>query len=205
MKDNIRIYYNTQCIFIAHNASELLEQKGLQNYLIVRNGSKKDLKESFETFSDSGLHNLIIEGNVQEIFSLFKKNFEEIVAGGGVVWNNEDQLLMIHRLSKWDLPKGKLDPGEDIAQCAVREVEEETGLDKISLKDFIRTTYHIYNMRNLWILKRTEWYEMRAPIQELIPQAEEDITEAVWVPRKEVSEKLGNSYPNIIYLLRDIV
>ena len=48
-----------------------------------------------------------------------------IEAAGGLVYNIENQLLMIFRNNKWDLPKGKLEVGENIQECAIREVEEE--------------------------------------------------------------------------------
>jgi len=51
---------------------------------------------------------------------------------------------MIFRRGKWDLPKGKLDKGETLEQCAVREVREETGLKKIKLQSPLMTTYHTY-------------------------------------------------------------
>ena len=44
---------------------------------------------------------------------------------------------MIFRRGKWDLPKGKLDKGEKIEDCAVREVEEETGLKNVKLNSLL--------------------------------------------------------------------
>ena len=69
--------------------------------------------------------------------------FKIIKAGGGVVKNNNDQILFIYRLKKWDLPKGKLDKGETIRDCAKREVEEETKV-KVNLKQKIISTWHTY-------------------------------------------------------------
>jgi 8-oxo-dGTP pyrophosphatase MutT (NUDIX family) len=51
-----------------------------------------------------------------------------IKAGGGIVVNEQNEVLLIYRRGKWDLPKGKLDDGETIEECALREVKEETGL-----------------------------------------------------------------------------
>lgn len=57
-----------------------------------------------------------------------------IRAGGGVVWqplpDGSVQVLVVHRphYDDWSLPKGKRDPDEDDETCALREVEEETGL-----------------------------------------------------------------------------
>ncbi|MBM3413275.1 MAG: NUDIX hydrolase, partial [Bacteroidetes bacterium] len=42
---------------------------------------------------------------------------KKILAGGGVVVNENNQVLFIFRRKKWDLPKGKLDPEENIKSC----------------------------------------------------------------------------------------
>ncbi len=54
-------------------------------------------------------------------------------AAGGVLWrrtpSGDLEVVVVHRpkYDDWSLPKGKCDPGEPDAQCALREVEEETG------------------------------------------------------------------------------
>ncbi len=58
----------------------------------------------------------------------------QVLAAGAIPWRVADsglQVLMIHRdkYDDWSWPKGKLDAGETIPQCAVREVREEVGLD----------------------------------------------------------------------------
>ena len=88
---------------------------------------------------------------------------------------------MIFRRDYWDLPKGKIDPGESKEEAAVREVEEETGLKNIALGPLLTETYHTYRTKKgNRILKRTYWFRMDAPNQELIPQTEEDIEQAIW-------------------------
>ena len=67
-----------------------------------------------------------------------------IIAAGGIVMNPKQEILWIFRRGFWDLPKGKLDPGETIPQCALREVEEETGINDIQLNELITITYHEY-------------------------------------------------------------
>lgn len=198
----MRIYYNNQCIYFGTSATSIAEQEEIKHAWIVR--SCIDYKKLFLSFAASDFQNLIIEGDETELFNSFQEGFAQIQAGGGVVWNENEELLMIHRLGKWDLPKGKLDPGENLAECAVREVAEETGLKNIKHGNKAIPTYHIYNLNGNWILKYTDWYEMSAPCQQLVPQAEEDISAAVWVPRNEVNEKLENSYPNIIYLMNNV-
>jgi mutator protein MutT len=100
----------------------------------------------------------------------------KILAAGGIVRNENGEILMQYRRGKWDLPKGKLDDNETIEECAVREVEEETGLTNIQLGALIGVTNHRYVERGLEIDKETHWFAMRvAGDQTLVPQTEEDI------------------------------
>ena len=130
---------------------------------------------------------------------------KKIIAAGGLVVNDKEALLMIFRRGKWDLPKGKLDEGEKIEDCAVREVKEETGLKKIFLISFTGLTYHEYFDPHLMqdVLKETHWFKMHAPgKQKLLPQSEEDIEKIDWVDAKYLKEKLSNSYPNIVEIIQ---
>jgi ADP-ribose pyrophosphatase YjhB (NUDIX family) len=124
----------------------------------------------------------------------FSCDFTLIHAAGGIVSDGNGDILMIHRLGCWDFPKGKVEAGEDWPTAALREVEEETGLHDISLHEPLPNTYHTYTLHGAPILKITHWYEMHAPQQSLTPQTEEDISQAVWVPRTEVADHLKESY-----------
>ncbi len=129
-----------------------------------------------------------------------------IIAAGGLIFNDENKLLMIFRRGFWDLPKGKLDEGETVEACAVREVEEETGLNNIKLGKLIGITFHDYF--DTWIAKdvtkETHWFEMHVSNeQQLIPQAEEDIEKAEWASASEVALHLENSYKNIAEIIKE--
>ncbi len=129
----------------------------------------------------------------------------KIIAGGGLVLNEAGELLMIYRRGKWDLPKGKLDEGETIEACAVREVEEETGVTGIELGNLISIGYHEYFDQYLKedVIKETHWYAMKVkgnPL--LIPQTEEDITEIKWVKGEELEKCLRDSYVNVVEVVR---
>ncbi|PZP52307.1 MAG: hypothetical protein DI598_00955 [Pseudopedobacter saltans] len=124
----------------------------------------------------------------------------KIIAGGGLVLNANQELLMIYRLGFWDLPKGKWEEGETIEECAVREVEEETGIAGIVLEKLIGLTYHEYFNKYTQedVVKETHWFLMTIPdLQELTPQISEDIQKAEWIPLKNVPEKLSLAYPTI--------
>ncbi len=122
----------------------------------------------------------------------------KIVAAGGIVENEEGKILLQYRRGKWDLPKGKLDEGETIEECAVREVEEETGLKNIQLGELLGVTNHYYIEKGENIDKETYWYAMKVSgEQRLIPQTEEDIMELRWAAENELEYYLSNTFPNI--------
>jgi 8-oxo-(d)GTP phosphatase len=125
-----------------------------------------------------------------------KSKFEIIKAAGGLV-EKGGKLLMIYRLQKWDLPKGKLDKKETPEDGAVREVEEECNI-KVKLGEKICSTWHTYTRNGKGILKKTHWYQMFCEDDsELKPQIEEDIEEVRWMDAREIRQALYNSYPSI--------
>jgi 8-oxo-dGTP pyrophosphatase MutT (NUDIX family) len=127
---------------------------------------------------------------------------EKIIAAGGIVENEEGKILFQYRRGKWDLPKGKLDKGETIEACAVREVEEETGLKNIQLGKLIGITNHFYHERQQDIDKETHWYAMKVTgEQTLVPQLDEDILELRWVGKDELERYLSNTFKNIIEIV----
>ncbi len=127
-----------------------------------------------------------------------------IIAGGGLIQNDSGEILLIFRRSVWDMPKGKLDKGETIEQCAVREVEEETGLQNVKLGEFIFTTYHDYwdKWSGKEVLKETHWYAMRiVGTQTGVPQTEEDIEEIRWVKPEDLVNYKNNMHRNIVQVI----
>lgn len=132
----------------------------------------------------------------------FMNYFELIEAAGGVVFNPSGETLLIFRRGHWDLPKGKIDPGETIEAAAIREVQEETGLHEISLKEKLIDTYHTYrDKKEKRILKKTYWYVMSTQELDLEPQTEEDIEQAVWVKVPEFLKGEKKVYKNILDIL----
>jgi len=140
---------------------------------------------------------------ITENWESFCANYVLIEAAGGLVYNDTNQLLMIFRNGKWDLPKGKLEVGENIEQCAIREVEEECGVSELLITQQLQETYHTYEINGQKILKRTYWFEMKTSFKgNLVPQTKERITEAVWVDKEDIAEKLENSFGNIAELFK---
>jgi 8-oxo-dGTP pyrophosphatase MutT (NUDIX family) len=142
--------------------------------------------------------------DVEQLFLDFKSQFTVLEAAGGLVFNTEGLALLIYRLQTWDLPKGKIDPGETPAEAAVREVQEETGLSEITLGDAMRTTYHTYRHEKKGrVLKPTYWFKMYTTETALTPQTEEQIERAEWVDIDGFLRSGQPVYPNITLLLND--
>ena len=180
--------------------------------ILVTNTLKKTYKKKYRIFT---LKDLSVEAFVKKIdgyksgkflfyidspdpLKEFEKAFTLIQAGGGVVRNPQGRILFIKRRGKWDLPKGKLEIGEDISECAQREVEEETGVKGLFVLGKRVITYHIYKQDQRWYLKETHWYNMYSDGQEdLRPQKEEDIEVCAWKKPKKLKKLLKNSFSSL--------
>ncbi|GIM49355.1 NUDIX hydrolase [Capnocytophaga stomatis] len=134
----------------------------------------------------------------EKLLKKFKKKLSVIKAGGGIVTNKKGEILMMKRRGKWDLPKGKKEKGENIAICALREVEEETGVKKLELMRFRTITYHIFKQEGKYFLKETYWYDMQTKYKGVLKaQIEEDIEMVCWKKPDEAKELIKKSYKNI--------
>lgn len=132
----------------------------------------------------------------ETVINEIKQGYTIIKAAGGLVLN-EGEVLMIWRLKKWDLPKGKLDKKEKPKKAAVREVEEECSV-KVKLGKKICHTWHTYKQNGQRILKKTYWYRMYCiDDSEMKPQLDENIEEVKWMDETELKEALYNTYPSI--------
>ncbi len=142
--------------------------------------------------------NIIYGENIDQLFKKYIADKIIIEAAGGMIFNHENKLLLIFRKGMWDMPKGKLDEGESIEECALREVTEETGLSTLTIEHKIQITYHTYYIGNQLILKPSHWFKMKFSGNEiLIPQSEEDITEIKWVNEEEAIQLLPSMYASV--------
>ncbi|MCQ2269787.1 MAG: DUF3109 family protein [Bacteroidales bacterium] len=147
----------------------------------------------------------IIRAYGEDFYQKLEARYEDIKAAGGVVFNANDEVLLIYRRGKWDFPKGKAEKGETIEETALREVGEETGLTQLSIVKSLPSTFHTYMMDDKWVGKETYWYVMKTDGQEdLVPQTEEDIVEARWVKAGEVEKLLRDSYPTLQELWKSV-
>ncbi|MEL7162113.1 MAG: NUDIX domain-containing protein [Bacteroidota bacterium] len=146
----------------------------------------------------------LLAEDVEQIWEDFRGHFKWVPAAGGLVTlTGTDKQLFIFRRGFWDLPKGKIDNGEDAPTAALREVEEETGLDQLVLGDALPNTYHTYrNRKGKRVLKPTYWFAMETRTERLVPQTEEDIERAVWTTAEAVLAAPEPIYGSLRELLR---
>jgi 8-oxo-dGTP pyrophosphatase MutT (NUDIX family) len=134
----------------------------------------------------------------KEIMKVLKTKIPVNKAGGGLVYNKNGEVLFIFRNGKWDLPKGGTDKGEEIEDTAMREVEEETGVNGLSISKKLQKTYHIFKRNGVYKLKITHWFEMQSTYEGIpVGQAEEGIEKVEWKNPEQIKEALKNSYENI--------
>lgn len=198
-----KIYLEKRCIIICLTDDPALADPNAIRFTI---GQKEDIGRMISMFEASeSLQRIYIPSeNIDETYSIVRKEFLEVNAGGGLVKNRRGDFLLINRNGLWDLPKGHQDPGETICVTALREVQEETGIHDLILKDLICITDHCYKRNGIWHLKHTWWFEMLddKPI-DLTPQVEEDISKAAWVAKSSLPAFLSSTYPSIHEVFRE--
>jgi 8-oxo-dGTP pyrophosphatase MutT (NUDIX family) len=144
----------------------------------------------------------LIHNDENKLLKLFLRLLPNAVAGGGKVYNANNEILFIYRNSKWDLPKGKIEHKETIEETALREVEEETGVKGLEITKSLPTTYHIFKRNGKHKIKVTYWFEMKTNYNgKLFPQEKEGITKVKWLDHKSSQKALENSYANIKVLV----
>ncbi|MFO7867672.1 MAG: NUDIX hydrolase [Bacteroidales bacterium] len=148
---------------------------------------------------DTGKTYYVCDNTISDVLSYLQDFFLYIEAAGGVVQNNNTEILCIKRRGLWDLPKGKLEKHESPENAAVREVMEETGLSTVHRHDFICSTWHTYEhpKGKGTVLKQTYWYMMSTEEEYLTPQTEEDITQAKWISCHDLNTITDNTFNSI--------
>jgi len=142
---------------------------------------------------------IIVSEDPKETFKVFNFHFMPITAAGGFVVNSNNEILLINRHQKWDLPKGKAEEGEIPSETAIREVEEECGIHNMTIECSLGETYHTYKLNGIPSIKKTYWFLMRFSGTETpTPQLEEDIQEARWVNPADIDTYLKNTYNSLV-------
>jgi 8-oxo-dGTP pyrophosphatase MutT (NUDIX family) len=202
MQANITIYLNERPLLLSTDTSTIPAH--FASAKVYDNPDTKKMENVLQKLEDGKKEAAVfIAPDVKQLFKKVSLHFTILVAAGGLITNPAGEVLMMFRRGKWDLPKGKQDPGEDLETCALREVAEETGLHNVSLENKIIETYHYYPMKNKKVLKHTHWYRMQFTGTELtVPQIEEDIQDLQWIKPENVDKYLKFSYENIREVFR---
>ena len=201
----IKIYFNENPLFLCDDVDA-----NLQPYIhhddavFIDELNLHTIKSMIHEMQKSSVHaGVFFHPDLEELRSAFFKKFTIVNAAGGFVLNENNEVLMMFRRGKWDLPKGKLDKKESAEKGAIRETEEETGLRNITLIAPLITTYHTYHEGTRYILKETKWFRMKVSgEQKLIPQAKEQITKLEWVSESDLKKYMENTFPSVTDVLR---
>lgn len=191
-----KIHFNQSAIYILQ-PSEIESYKN-SSFLTSKEINVDITYHLLSNFLEGKIEPLIIaHDNPKFVVEKLKQKLTYIEAAGGVVQNEFNEILIIDRLNKYDLPKGKCEPDESIEQTALREVEEECGVTDLQIVEQLLSTYHIYKHKQRHILKQTYWFRMKTHKQKLTPQKAENIRSAQWMGANRKNEILANTYPTL--------
>ena len=195
-----KVFYNQKPLFfttdLTNNSDEtpLLFIKYTSALVIVKALGNKNTKAVY-----------LYHPKEEKLEKHFLKYFLVVEAAGGLVEHTDGRYLFIYRNDKWDLPKGKIEKNELIIDAAIREVTEETGVGDLKVTKPLNTTYHLFNSKGKFKLKKTYWFLMKSNYNApLVPQEEENIQAAVWRSKTDFTLLMQNAYENIKILLEEI-
>jgi len=200
-----KIYINNKPLVLTNDAESYQSQHNIAHgYLLLRGAFHRHFRLALKHLQKMRAVGAIIEDiSPKALIDGLHEFYKPMDAAGGVVVNENGDTLMIYRRGKWDLPKGKCEAEESISECAIREVMEETGLERIELGKKLGETFHIYEQGQSKIIKRTVWFAMKADSrQQLLPQKEENIMEVRWVSPDNIDVVAFKSYEAIREVLR---
>lgn len=178
-QQNYRIYFNEGSLILTDSMAAL---KGIPNVYFIDDA---EINKNFKVLTSQAsagknMNFAVICSDPSELLTDFLSQHSIIQAAGGIVFNKDNEMLCIKRNGIWDLPKGKIERHEDQRAAALREVMEETGINRLNISEKVGTTYHSYFEDDALLVKETHWYFMAASSTHFTPQQEEGITEVVF-------------------------
>lgn len=187
----INVYFLDRCLSLVSMGEQTT---GAECTLAPESLSRANVLKKLESFNCVE----VVCPDPERALESFSSQFKRVEAAGGAVLSAQGELLMIRLRGRWDLPKGHVERGESTLEAALREVEEETGVTGLEIKEMLCNTFHCYDVYGEWEFKRTAWYGMLAAQRcELHPQGEEGIAEARWMGCQQWESALCESYPTI--------
>jgi 8-oxo-dGTP pyrophosphatase MutT (NUDIX family) len=204
----IRIYFGEKPLFLCDNVDgQLQPYVHHDDAIFIDELDTHTVKTMIHEMQQENIHaGVFYHPDLEALKKAFFKKFTVVIAAGGLVQNEKKEYLLIFRRGKWDLPKGKLDKKESLEECALREIEEETGVKAAQIINPLTISYHTYHEGARFILKESHWFLMKvAGDQNLTPQEEEDITEIKWVNQKEIDQYQTKCFPAIRDVLNLVV
>ena len=193
-----KVFVNDKPLFLTN---EIAKETDFQMFLLESIDIKKVI---IKMFNNKIKKCYLYYPDEEVILKKLKEKIPVQKAGGGFVYNKKGEVLFILRNGKWDLPKGGKEKGEKMSFTALREVEEETGVNQLVVTKKLQKTYHVFKRNGVFKLKITQWYEMTTDFEGIpVGQAEEGIEKVAWLNPEQVQEALKNSYENIKLLFEE--
>lgn len=187
-----KVFVNDKPLFLTN---QIQKETDFQLFLLDSVDIKQLIIKIFKNKVDKAF---LYHPDEKEILKKLKSKIPVEKAGGGLVFNDKNEVLFIYRNKKWDLPKGGIEKGEEIEDTALREVQEETGVKGLKITRKLNKTYHIFKRNGRYKLKITHWFEMKTSFSgKMTGQLEEGIEKVEWVKPENISSCLTNSYENI--------
>jgi 8-oxo-dGTP diphosphatase len=120
--------------------------------------------------------------------------------GVGIVVTRGREVLLVHRegvhgSGTWSTPGGHLEFGEDLAECALREVREETGID-IRNPTFVGITNDVFESESKHYV--TVWMEAEYVSGEATALAAYELTDVEWFPWDRLPSPLFFPLANLL-------
>jgi 8-oxo-dGTP pyrophosphatase MutT (NUDIX family) len=195
-----KIYFNNKPLYLVDEITpEIEEYLHHEETVFIDEFNSHTVKAMIhEMLSQKILRGVFYHSSIPSLLNAFKKKFVFVQAAGGFVYTDDHKILLIFRRGKWDLPKGKLDNGEELEACALREIEEETGIKPSALEGKLCTTYHTYQQNGKNWLKESHWFLITATERPFLPQTEEDIEKCEWVTADQLAPYMENTHGSVI-------
>ena len=194
-----KVFFNRKFVKLT---TEIVLHNDTNPFFYIKFCDGKSIVNALKSNKVKGVY--LYHSKEEKLWKHFLKCFPLVEAAGGLVQHANGKILFINRNNKWDLPKGRIEKGENIIDAAVREVIEETGVKDLIVKKPLHVTYHILSKNKKYKLKKTYWYFMYTSYNGiLVPQIEEGILRAVWKKESEIPELMKNIYENIKILIKN--